>query len=83
MALRWATNAIRQVSGKSIGETRRQLSTYALPSLKYKYEALEPHIDATTMQVRKSLPKRRISILTTEIRLRSIIQDIIKRMYHH
>lgn len=50
MALQWANKAMRRVANS--GVYRRELSTYALPTLKYKYDELEPHIDATTMQVR-------------------------------
>ncbi len=57
MALQWASKAMRRVASRSPGA--RPLSTYALPTLKYKYDALEPHIDATTMQVRPPRPAPR------------------------
>jgi len=47
MALRHLTRGM----GSRVAQAK-QLSTYALPPLKYAYDALEPHIDATTMQVR-------------------------------
>lgn len=33
------------------GAGSRNVSTYVLPPLKYKYDALEPHIDGKTMQI--------------------------------
>lgn len=46
MALR---HVIRAIGTRA--QQAQQMSTYALPPLKYKYDALEPHIDATTMQI--------------------------------
>lgn len=50
MALRLATRAM------GLKSCSRNMSTFALPPLKYGYDALEPYIDATTMQVR-SFPR--------------------------